>query len=63
MTEKIYDWEEFKDMLYYLEFETEDILDFYDYYQNLNIPSKNLEDFIKFIDIKKNDKRKRNRRI
>lgn len=48
MKEVIYEWEEFKNVLEYFEFDLDTILDFEEHYQNLNVPTKNFEDFISF---------------
>ena len=53
MKEKIYEWEEFRSMLEYLDFEYNDIMDFEEYYQNMNKPNFNLEQFIKFINFER----------
>jgi len=49
MTEQTYEWENFFEMLEYFGFDTDDILNFQEHYQNLKTPIKNFDDFRQFI--------------
>ena len=53
--ETIYEWEDFMECLEYLEFPLQSIMDFEEYYQNLNKPIVNFEEFIKFNDMRKEE--------